>query len=37
MKFDFKHVPLNGKSVTEEQIKKTIKDKNVKFIELQLI
>ncbi len=37
MKFEFKHVPLNGKNITEEQIKKIIKDKNVKFIELQFV
>ena len=37
MKFEFKHVPLNGKNITEEQIKKSIKDHNVKFIELQFV
>ena len=37
MKTDFKHVPLNGKDITDEQIKKIIKEKNVKFIELQFV
>ena len=37
MKTDFKHMPLSGKDITDEQIKKTIKDKNVKFIELQFV
>ena len=34
---EFKHVPLNGKDITEDEIKKIIKDKNVKFIELQFV
>ena len=34
---EFKHVPLDGKDITEEQIKKIIKEKNVKFIELQFV
>ena len=29
---EFKHVPLNGKDITEDEIQKIIKDKNVKFI-----
>ncbi len=37
MKTDFKHVPLDGKDITSEQIKKIIKEKNVKFIELQFV
>ncbi len=34
---EFKHVPLDGKDITEEQIKKIIKEENVKFIELQFV
>jgi len=37
MKLEFKHVPLNGKDITETQIKKIIEEKNVKFIELQFV
>ncbi|MBQ3311489.1 type I glutamate--ammonia ligase [bacterium] len=37
MKTEFKHVPLNGKDITEEQIKETIKENNIKFIELQFV
>ena len=34
---EFKHVPLTGKDITEDEIKKIIKDKNVIFIELQFV
>ncbi len=34
---EFKHVPLDGKNITESDIKKIIKEKNVKFIELQFV
>ncbi|MBR1907461.1 type I glutamate--ammonia ligase [bacterium] len=34
---EFKHVPLDGKDITEEDIKRVIKEKNVKFIELQFV
>ena len=37
MTVDFKHIPLNGKDITEDYIKKTIKEKNIKFIELQFV
>lgn len=37
MKFEFKHVPLDGKNITDAQIKKIIQEKNVKFIELQFV
>ena len=34
---EFKHVPLNGKNITDAVIKKIIEEKNVKFIELQFV
>ncbi len=34
---EFRHVPLDGKNITEADIKKTIEEKNVKFIELQFV
>ena len=34
---EFKHVPLNGKNITDADIKKIIEEKNVKFIELQFV
>lgn len=37
MKMNFKHVPLDGKDITDAQIKKIIQEKNVKFIELQFV
>ncbi len=37
MKVQFKHVPLDGKDITDAEIKKIIKEKNVKFIELQFV
>lgn len=34
---EFKHVPQSGKDITEDDIKRIIKEKNVKFIELQFV
>lgn len=34
---EFKHVPQTGKDITEDDIKRIIKEKNVKFIELQFV
>ena len=37
MTTEFKHVPQDGKDITEADIKKIIKEENVKFIELQFV
>ncbi|MGN1125259.1 MAG: type I glutamate--ammonia ligase [Candidatus Gastranaerophilaceae bacterium] len=37
MTVTFNHVPLSGKNISEEDIKRIIKEKNVKFIELQFV
>lgn len=34
---EFKHVPLNGKSYTDEDIKKALKENDVKLIQLQFV
>jgi glutamine synthetase len=34
---DFKHMPLNGKEYSEDEIKRLIKEHNIKFIELQFV
>ena len=37
MIIEFMHVTLSGKDITEDDIKRIIKEKNVKFIELQFV
>ena len=37
MTTEFKHVPQDGKDITEAEIKRIIKEENVKFIELQFV
>lgn len=37
MEKEFKHVPLSGKDITENDIKTLIKQENIKFIELQFV
>ena len=37
MEVTFKHTTANGKNITDDDIKRIIKEENIKFIELQFV